>query len=230
LESIADLTEEERQAVLDLPMVVRHHPAGQDIIRDGDCPNECCLVLDGLACRYKLLPDGRRQIMSFHVPGDIPDLQSLHLAVMDHAVGAMAPTHVACIPHKDIRELTQRFPGLLRAFWRSTLIDAAAYREWMVGLGQMDASERIAHLLCEMLLRYKAAGLAVANTFKLPITQAELADAVGISPVHVNRVVQELRRSELITWSNSTVTILKWEEFQARGLFDATYLHQKDRA
>jgi CRP-like cAMP-binding protein len=227
LKSIAELTEEERQAVLDLPMVIRRHPAGQDIVRDGARPDECCLVLDGFACRYKLLPDGRRQIMSFHVPGDIPDLQSLHLAVMDHALAALAPTHVACIPHKNIRELTQRFPGLLHAFWRSTLIDAAIHREWIVGLGQLDALERIAHLLSEMLLRYEAVGLAVDGAFKLPVIQAELADALGLSPVHVNRVVQDLRRRGLITWSSSTVTILKRQELMAHCLFDPTYLHQQ---
>ncbi|WP_424139107.1 Crp/Fnr family transcriptional regulator [Roseomonas chloroacetimidivorans] len=228
LESIADLTEEERQAVLGLPMAVRRHVAGQDIVRDGDRSDECCLVLEGFACSYKLLPDGRRQILFFHTPGDIPDLQSLHLGILDHAVGALTPTVVACIPHKSIRKVTQRHSGLLHAFWRSTMVDAAILRERVVSLGRRSAHERTAHLLCEMLLRFKAVGLAADGTYQLPVTQAELADALGLSPVHVNRVLHALRQEKLITWAGSTVTILKWQELQDRGSFDAAYLHQKD--
>ena len=226
LQSITDLTAEERQAVLDLPMTVRSYARGQDIVRDGDRPGECCLILDGFASRYKLLPDGRRQIMAFHTPGDMPDLQSLHIQVMDHSVGVMMPTIVAFIPHRSVLDLTGRFPGLQHALWRGTLIDAAIFREWMVGIGRRTAHERIAHLICETLLRFKAVGLAPDHTFKMPATQADVADALGLSNVHVNRVLQDLRRDGLITWTNQTVSILKWEELQARGLFDATYLHQ----
>ena len=230
LESITHLTAEERQAVLDLPMTVRSYARGQDIIRDGDHPGECCLVLDGFAFRYKLLPDGRRQIMAFHTPGDLPDLQSLHIQVMDHSVAAMMPTLAAFIPHKSMRDLTERFPGLLHAFWRDTLIDAAIFREWMIGVGRRDAHERIAHLICEMLLRFRGVGLAPNDTFKIPATQADIADALGLSHVHVNRVLQDLRREGLITWTNYTVSVLKWEELQAQALFDATYLHQVHEA
>jgi CRP-like cAMP-binding protein len=229
LESIADLTEEERRAVLDLPMLTRHYGEGEDIVREGDCPQECCLILVGFTCRYKLLSDGRRQIMAFHTPGDMPDLQSLHLRVMDHSVGAMMPTLAAFIPHKSMRDLTQSHPGLMHAFWRDTLIDAAIFREWMIGLGRRDAHERIAHLICEMLLRFKGVELAPGNRFNMPVTQADVADALGLSNVHVNRVLQDLRRDELITWTRSAVTVLKWEELKDRAGFDATYLHQ-DRA
>ncbi|WP_084698542.1 Crp/Fnr family transcriptional regulator [Muricoccus aerilatus] len=226
LRSITDLTAEERQALMDLPMTVRSYARGQDIVREGDIPSECCLILDGFASRYKLLPDGRRQIMAFHTPGDMPDLQSLHIRVMDHSVAAMMPTKAAFIPHKSIRELTGRFPGLLHAFWRDTLIDAAIFREWMIGIGRRDAHERIAHLICEMLLRFRGVDLAPEDTFKIPATQNDMADALGLSNVHVNRVLMDLRRDGLITWTNHTVSILKWEELQVRGLFDATYLHQ----
>jgi CRP-like cAMP-binding protein len=226
LESITNLSAEERQAVLDLPAVVRSYAEGKDIVCEGDRPHECCLVLDGFACRYKLLSDGRRQIMSFHTPGDLPDLQSLHLTVMDHSVGTLMPTLAAFIPHRNMRDLTQSHPGLLHAFWRDTLVDAAIFREWMVGIGQRSAIERVAHLICEMLLRCKAVGLAPDYTFKLPVTQAEVADALGISTVHVNRVLQDLRRQELITWTSQTVTVLKWQELQEVGTFDAAYLHQ----
>ena len=230
LESITDLTAEERQALMDLPMTVRSYVRGQDIVRDGDRPSECCLVLEGFAFRYKLLPDGRRQIMAFQTPGDLPDLQSLHIRVMDHSIAAMMPTQVAFIPHRSMLDLTERFPGLLHAFWRDTLVDAGIFREWMVGVGRRSAHERIAHLICEMLLRLKAVGLAPDHTFKIPATQADIADALGLSNVHVNRVLQDLRRAGLITWTNVTVSVLKWEELEAQALFDGTYLHQVHQA
>ena len=230
LQSITSLSAEEEQALLDLPMTVRRYSRGEDIIREGDISSECCLVLEGFAFRYKLLPDGRRQIMAFQTPGDMPDLQSLHVPVMDHSVGAMMWTEAAFIPHRNLRELTERFPGLLHAFWRDTLIDAGIFREWMIGVGRRSARERIAHLICEMLLRFGAVGLAPEQTFRIPATQADIADALGLSNVHVNRVLQDLRRDGLITWTNTLVTVLKWEELQAQALFDATYLHQVQQA
>jgi CRP-like cAMP-binding protein len=226
LESIAPLTADERQALLNLPMAVRSYARGEDIVRDGDHPGECCLILDGFACRYKLLPDGRRQIMAFHTPGDMPDLQSLHIGVMDHSVAAMMPTRVALIPHRSMRDLTQTYPGLQHALWRDTLVDAAIFREWLLAIGRRTAHERIARLICEMLLRFRGVGLAPDDTFKMPATQADVADALGLSNVHVNRVLQDLRRDGLITWTNFSVTVLKWDELQALGLFDAAYLHQ----
>ena len=226
LQSITDLTADEQQALLDLPMAVRIYAKGQDIVRDGDRPIECCLILEGFAFRYKLLPNGRRQIMAFHTPGDMPDLQSLHIQVMDHAVAAMMPTRAAFIPHRSMRDLTERFPGLLHAFWRDTLIEAAIFREWMVGNGRRTAHERIAHLICEMLLRFRGIDLAPDDTFKLPATQADIADSLGLSNVHVNRVLQDLRRDGLISWTNQTISILKGEELRALAFFDATYLHQ----
>ncbi|TPG52518.1 Crp/Fnr family transcriptional regulator [Roseomonas nepalensis] len=230
LQSITDLTAEERQALLDLPMTVRSYARGEDIVREGDTPSECCLVLEGFACRYKLLPDGRRQIMAFHTPGDMPDLQSLHIGVMDHSVAAMMPTQAAFIPHTSMRDLTHAYPGLLHAFWRDTLIDAAIFREWLIGVGRRDGHERIAHLICEMLLRFRGVDLAPNDTFKMPVTQADIGDALGLSHVHVNRVLQDLRRDGLITWTNSVVSILDWEKLQKRALFDATYLHQVHEA
>jgi CRP-like cAMP-binding protein len=226
LQSITDLTSEERQALLDLPMAVRTYAKGQDIVRDGDTPSECFLILEGFTSRYKLLLDGRRQIMAFHTPGDMPDLHTLHIRVLDHSISALMPTSAAFIPHRSMRDLTERFPGLLHAFWRDTMIDAAIFREWMIGVGRRTAHERIAHLVCEMLLRLRAVGLAPNDTFKLPATQAEIADALGLSNVHVNRVLQDLRGDGLITWTSYTVSVLKWEELQSLALFDATYLHQ----
>lgn len=225
LESIADLTTEDKEALLALPMTVKSLAADQDIVRDKDRPTQCCLILEGFVCRYKLLDGGKRQIMSFHTPGDFPDLQSLHLRVMDHSVGTLVPSKLAFIPHASIRDVIRRHPVLNDALWRDTLVDAAIFREWMVGLGRREAYARIAHLMCEMLVRFKAVGLTNDHAYELPITQAELGDALGLSTVHVNRVLQELRGRELIILKGRNLVIKDWEGLKAAGEFDPTYLH-----
>jgi CRP-like cAMP-binding protein len=229
LETIADLSDEERQAILELPVTVRDLRADQDIVRDQDRPSQCCLILTGFACRYKMTPAGKRQIFSFHIPGDIPDMQSIHLSVMDHSLGTLTASKVAFIPHEHVRALNRRCPRIADMFWRDTLIDAAVFREWMAGLGRRDALARMAHLLCELFLRFKAVGLANGQGFELPLTQAELADALGLSTVHVNRTIQELRGKNLIVLRGGSVTVSDWEALKAAGEFDPTYLHLQSR-
>lgn len=228
LESIFALSPEERRALDGFNATIRTLPADHDIVRDGDRPSECCLILEGFACRYKLTRAGKRQIFSFHIAGDIPDLQSLHLGVMDHSLGTLTPSRLAFIPHDAVRDLTARFPRLAAAFWRDTLIDAAVFREWMLGLGRREAYGRIAHLLCELLVRFSAVGLANGRAYAMPITQAELGDALGLSTVHVNRTLQELRRDGLITTHAATVTVQDWDRLKAAGEFDPTYLHLRN--
>jgi CRP-like cAMP-binding protein len=230
LRSIADLSPEDEQAVFGLPMTFRSLGPDQDIVREGDRPSQCCLVVEGFACRYKLLPGGKRQIMSFHIAGDIPDLQSLYLDVMDHSLGTLVACRIALISHDSLREVARGCPGIGAAFWRDTLIDAAVFREWMVGLGRRDAYGRIAHLFCEMFVRLKAVGLADGETYDLPITQAELGDALGLSTVHVNRVLQELRANGLIRSQGRLHTVLDWPGLSRAGQFDPTYLHLRDQA
>ena len=225
LESITDLTPEERQALLDLPMKVQPIGADQDIVREGDRPSRCCLVLQGFTCRYKMTLPGKRQIMAFHIAGDIPDLQSLHLATLDHSLGTITPCEVGFMHHEDLRDLVRRCPRIGDLFWRDTLIDAAIFREWMVGLGRREAYGRIAHLFCEMMVKLRAVGLADGVTCDLPITQTELGDALGLSTVHVNRVLQELRGDGLITLQGGTLTVLDWDGLTNAGEFDPTYLH-----
>jgi CRP-like cAMP-binding protein len=139
LDSIADLSAEDKDALLKLPLRIKSYPEDSDIAREGDRPTESCLVLEGFCCRYKIVQEGKRQIMSFHTPGDMPDLQSIYLKTMDHSIGTLVPTKVAFIPHQSLIALTRRFPGIAAAFWRDTLIDAAIFREWMIGLGRRDA-------------------------------------------------------------------------------------------
>ncbi|MBM6578940.1 Crp/Fnr family transcriptional regulator [Microvirga sp. BT689] len=225
LESIAPLAPEEKAALLRLPLRLKSVPAHQDIVSEGDRPCESCLVVNGLACRYILTEEGKRQILSFHISGDIPDLQSLHLTTMDHSLGTLVPCQLAFIRHEDLHALMRSHPRLGELFWRDTLIDAAVFRQWIVGLGRREAHSRIAHLLCELLVRLRAVELVEDHAFTLPITQGELADALGISAVHANRVLQDLRAENLITWRGDTLKVLDWQGLQRAGEFDPTYLH-----
>jgi CRP-like cAMP-binding protein len=225
LESIAPLSPEEKVALMRLPLRLKTVAAHQDIVSQGDTPSESCLIVEGFACRYILTEEGKRQILSFHISGDIPDLQSLHLSVMDHSLGTVVPCRLAFIQHEDLRALMRNHPRIGDLFWRDTLIDAAVFRQWLVGIGRREAYGRIAHLLCELLVRLRAVELVEDHAFTLPVTQAELADALGISTVHANRVLQDLRAENLITWRGETLKVLDWEGLQRAGEFDPTYLH-----
>jgi CRP-like cAMP-binding protein len=225
LGSISPLTEDETRHILDLPLSVKEVGSDQDIVREGDRPSECCLVIEGFTCRYKLTEEGKRQIFSFHTPGDIPDLQSLHLKVMDHSLKTLTACKVAFIPHESITELGRRCPRVADVLWRDTLVDSAIFREWMLGIGRRSAYTRIAHLLCEVFLRMRAVGLANGYECDFPITQTEIADALGLSTVHVNRSVQEMRAAGLIEMRRGTLTICDWDGLKKAGEFDAAYLH-----
>ncbi|UVF22394.1 Crp/Fnr family transcriptional regulator (plasmid) [Microvirga terrae] len=225
LESIAHLTPEETAALQRLPLHLKTVAADQDIVSEGDTASECCLIVAGFACRYNITAAGKRQILSFHISGDIADLQSLHLTVMDHSLGALIPCKLAFIQHDDLRALMRAHPRLGDLFWRDTLIDAAVFRQWVVNVGRRPALTRMAHLLCELLVRLRAVELVEDHAFDLPVTQADLADAMGLSNVHVNRVSQELRKLGLIAFQGKTLRVLDWEGLKTTGEFDPTYLH-----
>ena len=225
LESIFVLSDEERAALEHLPVQVQGLRADQDIVREGDRPSRCCALLEGYAATYKVTSKGKRQIMAFHIPGDIPDLQSLHLDVLDSSLGTLTPCRVAFVQHEALRDLCRRHPRIGDAFWRETLILASIFREWVMNVGRREAYGRIAHLLCEWIVLLQAVGLVQDHTCDLPMTQAELGDALGISTVHVNRILQELRGNRLISLKGSTLQVLDWEELKQVGDFDPTYLH-----
>ncbi len=191
----------------------------------GDRPSECCLVIEGFVCRYKLTDQGKRLIFSFHLPGDIPDLQSLHINVMDHSLMTLTPSKLAFIPHDSLKKLLHRCPRVADVLWRDTLIDASVFREWMTSIGRRDAKQRIAHLLCELFLRLTAIGRVQEDRYELPITQAELGDALGLSTVHVNRSLQELRAAGLIRIAEGSVSVLDRQGLERAGDFDRAYLH-----
>jgi CRP-like cAMP-binding protein len=225
LESIAPLSDTERQALLALPVTVQIMDASTAIVRDGQRSQTCCLILDGFVCRCKSLPDGRRQIMSFHTPGDIADLQGLTLNVADHSVSTLVPTRVGLIPHESLHELMRRYPGVAAAFWRDTLVDGAIFRAWLINIGRRTVQQRIAHLLCEMTTRCEAVGLSHNSGYELPLRQSDIADALGLSRVQVNRVLRELGARGLIRSQDSTIAALDWEGLKQAGEFDPTYLH-----
>jgi CRP-like cAMP-binding protein len=198
--------------------------AREDVIREGDAPRHVYLVVRGWACRYKMLEDGRRQIMSFFLPGDLCDLNVFVLREMDHSVGALTPLVYAEIGRDAFEGLTEH-PRIVQAMWWDSLVSASVQREWTVNLGQRTAFERIAHMLCELFLRLRGVGLADRDRCEFPITQTELADAIGLTPVHVNRTLQDMRAQGLISLQDKQLIIPDLERLQAAALFNANYLH-----
>jgi CRP-like cAMP-binding protein len=232
LESIFDLTDDERQALLDLPMQPAALKPDQDIVREGDCPSRCCLILSGFACTYKTTGQGKRQIVSFANAGDIPDLQSLHLKVLDNSISTISQCSVAFITHEDLRKICDRYPRITSAFWRETLIEGATFREWVLNVGRREGVSRMAHVLCELLVRLRAVDLVEDHVCDLPITQGEFADALGFTPVHANRIFQQMRAEGLIVTQGTRLTVPDWDRLKEVGEFDPTYLHlvQEDEA
>lgn len=223
----APLSDAEKESILCLPLSIKELRADQDIVREGDRPNQCCVVIEGFQCRYKMLADGERQIMSFHVPGDVPDLQSVFLSTMDHSLGTLTPNRVAFIPHEPLRDLIRQQPGIAERLWRETLIDASVFREWIANVGSRDAYTRIAHIICELFVRLRAVGLANGMKFDFPITQTEIADATGLSTVHVNRSIQQLRADGLITLERGMCHIPDFDALKQAGMFESGYLHMR---
>jgi CRP-like cAMP-binding protein len=218
------------KALEHLPIIAKELPAHTAIVREGERPTQSCLLIDGFACRSKTTDAGKRQILSIHIPGDIPDLQSLHLHVMDHDVATLARSTVGFITHEALRTITRERPTVAEALWRDTLIDAAMFREWIVNVGRRSAVVRLAHLLAEIGTRLQRLRLATDDRFELPMTQLDIADALGLTPVHINRVVQELRRSGLLELRKHSVFLPDLPRLKEMGDFDDLYLHQSVNA
>ncbi len=230
MEQFTRFSPEERQ-VLDTLITDRRqrHAAGEDIIREGDHSPDCHVVVSGLACRYKILPDGGRQIMAFLVPGDLCDAEIFILKEMDHSVGALTPTTTALIAAKRMRELLRETSSMAEALWWGTMTDLGVLRERIVDHGRRDAHERLAHLIYEMLVRYRVVGVAKDDAFEFPITQGDLADATGMTAIHANRMLQKLRQDGLISLKGKLLTVLDPKRLKEVAGFNANYLHL-DRA
>ncbi|MEH3145215.1 MAG: Crp/Fnr family transcriptional regulator [Methylobacterium frigidaeris] len=225
LEHFTHLSAADRQALQELARTVRAFEAHRDIIQEGDKPEHVNLMLEGWACRYKQLENGRRQIISFFMPGDLCDSHVFVLREMDHSIGTLTPVYLAEIPRHKLLDITHRHPRITQALWWETLVTLGTQREWAVNLGQRSALERMAHLLCELFIRSRTIGLVEGDSCPFPITQAELADATGMTTVHVNRTLQEMRSSGLIVLKAKQLTIPDLAALQALSLFNANYLH-----
>ena len=220
------LDEDDLKAIRTLPVHVKELPPNALIVAEGDRPNHCCLIIKGFMFRSKTTDDGKRQIVSIHIPGDMPDAQSLLLHVMDHDFRTLSACTLGFIPHEALRQLTRSRPLVAEAFWRETLIDAAIFREWIVNVGRRPAPQRLTHLLLEMLHRMAAVGLCRdESSYQLPLTQGDLADALGLTPVHVNRVLQDLRSEGVLDIRKAEVRLGDLQKLMKFGDFNSIYLH-----
>ena len=218
------LTDAERKALNDSVSETRRIAARQVIVREGVPLTNCTLLTKGFIHRYKDTEDGRRQILAMHIPGDFVDLHSYPLKRLEHSVAATTDVEVELFPHKAIRHLTTISPNLTELLWRSTLIDAAINREWLLSIGARPAAQRIAHLLCELRARMERVGLADERGFELPITQIDLADATGLTPVHTNRMLRQLRSDGLVEFREKRVVIHDLTALCDFADFDPSYL------
>jgi CRP-like cAMP-binding protein len=224
------LDQDDIRAIQKLP--IRHKEFGprEIIVAEGDRPHECCLISEGFAYRSKTTSDGARQILSLHIPGEIPDLQSLHLKQMDHDLSTLTRCKLEFVPHEAIRALTRTRPNVASALWRETLIDSAIFREWVVNLGRRSATARTGHIIAELYCRLEAIGQARDGAFVFRITQAELADCLGLTYVHVNRVLQDFRRERLLSLNRSEFRVLDQKRLEEIADFAPAYLHQSPAA
>ena len=230
LEGFATLDDHDRRAIEHLCGEYRTVEAGVDLIRQGERPDKVFLLLDGWAFRHKLLPNGSRQILAYLIPGDLCDIHIFVLKTMDHGISLLNQGIVAAIDPARMIEIMDEHPRIERALWWATLVDEAILREWLVNVGQRDAYERISHLLYEMWLRVRAVSLTDAgDAFSLPLTQTQLADTVGLTPVAVNRALQRLRTDGLITLDHKRLTVHEPERLAAISGFEPNYLHLDQR-
>ena len=224
LEYGADLTEADRERLTGIGRT-RQIGARHTIIKQGDRPDDVRLVLSGFACRYKVMRNGRHQILALMVPGDFCDLHVAILDTMDHSIITLSPCTIADLPRATILDLTEQYPRIARALWWATLVDQAILREWLVNMGQREADQQIAHLFCELLVRLQVAGIADANGYPFPLTQEDLAEVLGLTSVHVNRTLQGMREAGLIVLQRRRLDIPDVEKLKAFCNFEPDYLH-----
>jgi len=224
LASRSMLTDEETRAVLSLNGQVKEVPAHIDFVRLGEQVDHSCLVVDGLVGRFGQTKNGARQITCLHIPGDMADLPSVACPKSGWGLGALTKSTILRVPHSDLRRIAAKHPGVAEAFWRDCVVDGSIFAEWVVNVGRRDAITRLAHMLCEMAIRCERSGQGDRNSFRLPITQEGLGDATGLTSVHVNRTLKELRKQSILTFKAGTVTIPDWPRLVAVGEFDDGFM------
>lgn len=223
------ISEEEERVIRSLPSQIIQIGADRTAIRQGDVVQQSTLLLDGWMARAKDLPNGQRQLVELHVPGDFTDLHGFTLKRLDHDIITITNCRLALVPHERLQAMTEEYPHLTRLYWFMTNLDAAIQREWALSLGRRSALARMAHLFCELNVRLGIGGLAQSNSFDFPLTQSELSECLGLTTVHVNRMLQELRRMGLVEVENRRVSILDLDALKEAAQFDDTYLYLERR-
>lgn len=229
LGTFIDLTEADRHRLDELCAHPRDVVAGRDLIKEGDRPEDVFLIVQGWACRYKVLPSGNRQILSYSIPGDLCDVHAFILRRMDHSIGLLSDARVVAIPQVTMTTIIRESPAIAQGLLWATLVDEAVAREWLVNIGQRDAYERLAHLFCELWLRMHQVGLTQGGAFAFPLTQEQLGDTEGLTSVHVNRTLQRMRSEGLISLEGKRLTIHDLEGLKRLSGFNPNYLHLERR-
>jgi len=223
LQAIEGLSEDERRQIAGLPSTLRQVSDGEIVLRQGEDASRCVFIVSGFLYQARIVGD-RSQILAFHVPGDMPCLHTLLVSPMDADLVGLGPSLVGYVAHSQLKQLLDGSIHLTRAFWRETLIDAAISRQWIARLGAQAALPKVAHLICELAARLEVVGLVKNGCFQIPMTQRHVADACGLSIVHVNRTLQELRGRRLIAWEGSEIELLQPDELRALADFTPDYL------
>ncbi|ANI80293.1 Crp/Fnr family transcriptional regulator [Sphingobium sp. EP60837] len=221
----AELSDADRQAIGALPYTTRTMTAGQHIIRAGQSPTSCAILLNGFAQRYRLVNDGGRQIVGFHMEGDFIDLHFSMLHGAPQSIQLVTPAKLADIPMEAVLQLTRSRPAVAEAIWMGSIADASVFQEWVVRIGRRDARARLAHLLCELAMKQEHAGIGSRSKVHLPLTQEQLGDALGLTPVHVNRMFKALDVDGIIQRGRRSVMIPDWSRLAEAGGFTPAYLH-----
>ncbi len=218
------LTGEEQRAILELPTHAVDVRARQDFVPLGEETDYCCFIASGLVARVGQVRNGSRQITALHIPGDMADLHSAVRPIGIGGLTALTDTRILRVPHSAVRLLGQTYPAIAEAFWRDCILDAAILMQWAINLGRKDARSRLAHILCEMALRYGGGRGEPLLEFDFPVVQEQLGDAAALTSVHVNRSLRALREECLATVRSGVVKIHDWEMLTKVGEFDPTYL------
>ena len=223
------LDKQDRAAILGLPHTIKAVEQHHYVVREFDRAEHTCVLLSGFAVRHKLVASGHRQIVSIHMKGELVDLQNSLLGQADHSVQMLSAGKVARIPRDAVVQIAFERPAVGKALWIDSLVDGSIFREWIANIGRRDARTRLAHLLCEFSLRMKVAGLGEQTRYELPMTQDQLADATGLTPVHVNRTMKSLEAEGLIERSSArSITIGDWKSLASAGDFNSAYLHLRE--
>jgi CRP-like cAMP-binding protein len=227
LRTTSAVDDEDVKTICSLAIDLKVFAPGEYVVRDGQRPTACCLLADGFCIRSKTTWEGRRQILSIHIPGKIPDLQSLYLHVMDHDLVTLTECRLGFIPHTALKDMVRRRPNVAEVLWRDSLVDAAMFRDWIVNVGQRPAASRLAHIVAELRARLKVIGRGEGKRIDIPLTQEQIGEAMGITPIHANRIIKQLRAEGVMEFHRGYITILDKGKLAELAHFDDRYLHLK---